>query len=110
MYHYMRQKNLPYSLDDVKKMTSACAICCEIKFFKPPIVNLIKNSQPFKKLSMDFKGPLPSKTKNHYIFAVVDEFSQFAFVFSGKDTSSRTFIWCLTLIYLRGDPQRTPLI
>ena len=42
MYHYVRQRNLPYSLDDVKRMTSACAICCEIKpkFFKPSIVNL----------------------------------------------------------------------
>ena len=64
------------SLDDVKKMTSACGICCEIKpkFFKPPIVNLIKSSQPFERLSMDFKGPLHSKTKNYYIFTVVDEF------------------------------------
>ena len=61
MYHYIRQRNLPYSLDDVKRMTSACGICCEIKpkFFKPPIVNLIKSSQPFERLSMDFKGPLP---------------------------------------------------
>ena len=45
MYHYIRQRNLPYLLDDVKRMTSACAICCEIKpkFFKPPIMNLIKS-------------------------------------------------------------------
>ena len=68
MYHNIQQKNLPYLLDDVKKMTSASAICCKIKpkFFKPPIVNLIKSSQPFERLSMNFKGPLPSKTKNHY--------------------------------------------
>ena len=58
-------------------MTSVSAICCEnkAKFFKPPIVNLIKCLQPFERLSMDFKGPLPSKTKNHYIFTVVNEFS-----------------------------------
>ena len=39
-------------------MTCACAIICEIKskFFKPAIVNLIKSSQPFKRLSMDFKS------------------------------------------------------
>ena len=98
MYHYIRQGNLPYLLDDVKKMTSACAIRCEInpKFFKPPIVNLIKSSQPFERLSMDFKGLLRSKTKNHYIFTVVDEFLQFPFVFACKDTSSRTII-----LYLR---------
>ena len=61
-------------------MTSTCAICCEIKakFFKLPIiVNLIKSLQPFERLSMDFKGPLPSKTKTHYIFTVVNEFSRF---------------------------------
>ena len=66
-----------YLFDDVKKMTSACAICCEIKpkFFKQPFVNLIKSLQPVKRLSMDFKGPLPSKTKNYYIFTVVNKFS-----------------------------------
>ena len=97
MYHYIRQTNLPYSLDDVKRMTSACAICCEIKpkFFKPPIVNLFKSLQPFQRVSIDFKDPLPSKTKNHYIFTVFDEFSRFSFVFACKDTSSRTFILCL---------------
>ena len=39
MYHYIRQRNLPFLLKDEKKMTSACAIYYEIKpkFFKPPI-------------------------------------------------------------------------
>ena len=82
-------------------MTSACAICCEIKpkFFKPPIVNLFKSSQPFQRVSIDFEGPLPSKTKNHYIFIVFDEFSRFSFVFACKDTSSRTFILCLRSLF-----------
>ena len=92
---------MSYSLDDVKRITSACAICCEIKpkFFKPPIVNLIKSSQPFERLSMDFKGPLRSKTKNHYIFTVVDEFSLFPFFFGCKDTSSGTVISCLRSLF-----------
>ena len=68
-------------------------------FFKPPIVNLIKRLQPFERLSTDFKGPLPSKTKNHYIFTVVDEFSRFHFVFACKDTSSRTVISCLRSLF-----------
>ena len=82
-------------------MTSACAICCEIKpkFFKSPIVNLIKSSQPFERLSMDFKDPLPSKTKYHYIFTIVDEFYLFLFVFACKDTSSRTVISCLRSLF-----------
>ena len=102
-HHHIQQRNLPYSLGNVEKMTSACAICCEIKpkFFKLPIVNLFKSSQPFERFSMDFKGPLPSKTKNHYIFTVVDvdEFSQFFFVFICKDTSSCTVISCLRSLF-----------
>ena len=49
---------------------------------------------------MDFKDSLPSKTKNHYIFTVVDEFSRFPFVFVCKDASSRTFISCLRSLFI----------
>ena len=50
---------------------------------------------------MDFKAPLPSKTKNHYIFTVVDQFSRFPFVFACKDTSSCTVtsISCLRSLF-----------
>ena len=61
-------------------------------------MNLIKSSQPFERLSKDFTGPLPSKTKNH-IFTVVDEFSRFPVVFACKDTSSRTVISCLRSLF-----------
>ena len=38
MYHYVRTKNLPYSLDELRKMTASCKICAEVKprFYKPP--------------------------------------------------------------------------
>ena len=38
MYHYVCAKNLPYSLDEVRKMTASCKICAEVKphFYKPP--------------------------------------------------------------------------
>ena len=50
MYHYVRLRNLSYLLDDVKRMTEARPICCEIKprFYKPPPANLIKSSQFFE--------------------------------------------------------------
>ena len=48
---------------------------------------------------MDFKGPLPSNTKNHCIFTVVDEFLRFPFAFACKDTSSRTVISCLRSLF-----------
>ena len=89
---------MPYSFDDVKKMTSVDAICGEInpKFFKLPIVSFIRSLQPFERLSMDFKGPLFSKTNNHYIFSVVYEFLQFSFFFSCR---SRTIILCLRSLF-----------
>ena len=44
MYHYVRSKNLLYSLDDVRQMTSHCKICAKIKprFLKPSISHLLK--------------------------------------------------------------------
>ena len=74
MHHYIKTKNLPYSLDEVRNMTASCKICAEIKpkFFKPPQTSLIKATQPMERFSMDFKGPLPSAGKNKYILTVVD--------------------------------------
>ena len=81
-------------------MTSACTICCEIKpkFLKPSIVNLIKSSQPFERLNMDFKGPLASKTKHHYNFTVVDEIS-LRFSRVKITVLARTLISCLRSLF-----------
>ena len=74
-YHFVKSKNLPFSLEDVHKMISNCRRCAEIKpFFKPPETHLIKATQPMECLSIDFKGPLPSSCKNKYILTAVDEF------------------------------------
>ena len=101
MYHYERHRNLPYSLDDVKQMTEACLICCEIKsrVYKFTRATLTKSSQLFERPSMGFKDPLPSTTKNHYLLTVADEFSRFLFVFSCSNASSRTVISCLNSLF-----------
>ena len=101
MFYYVGHGNLPYSLDDAKQINEACLICSEIKprFYQPPPAHLIKSSQPFQRLSKDFKGPLPSTTKNHYFLTVVDEFSKFPFVFSCSDVSSHTVISCLNSLF-----------
>ena len=31
MYHYVKTKNLPYSLDEIRKMTASCRVCAEVK-------------------------------------------------------------------------------
>ena len=47
MYHYVRSRNLPYSLDDVRQMTSRCKVSSEIKpTFLKPYMSLEKATQP----------------------------------------------------------------
>jgi len=95
--HYVRAKNLPYSVDDVRKVVHDCTVCAEVKpnLYKPPDAQLVKATQPFERLSLDFKGPLPSSTKNHYMWTVVDEHSRFPFAFPCRSTDTETVISCL---------------
>jgi len=96
MYHYIKTKNLPYSLDEVRKMTASCKICAEIKpkFFKPPQTSLIKATQPVERFSIDFKGPLPSASKSKYILILwLKSFHDFHSLF-------RVEIWTLILLLL----------
>ena len=100
--HFVRTKNLPYSIDDVRKIVNNCRICSEIKprYFSPPEVPLVKATQPFERLSLDFKGPLPSSSKNRYFLTVVDEFSRFPFAFPCRSTDAKTVIECLNKIFV----------
>ena len=93
MAAFVRSRNLPYSVEDIRKMTSGCRICAECKprFYIPPNkVKLIKATQPFERLNLDFKGPLPSNTKNKYILTVVDEYSRYPFAILCQDVSAST--------------------
>ena len=99
--HYVRSKNLPYSTTDVRNIVQSCKICCEIKpnFHKPVEAHLIKAMQPFDRLSIDFKGPLPTRTKNKFLFNIVDEYSRFVFSFPCVDCTSSTVIKCFTSLF-----------
>ena len=79
MSHFIRAKNLPASIEEIKTLTNNCKTCAECKprFYKSPNFHLIKSTQPFERLNMDFKGPLPAVSRNQYILTVVDEFSRF---------------------------------
>ena len=105
--HFVRAKNLPYSQEDVKKVTSSCHSCL---FLKPKFLKshgtLIKAIAPFQRMSIDFKGPLPaSKSGNRYLLTIIDEYSRFPFAYACRDTSSRTVTHCLsTLFALFGMP------
>ena len=73
MYHFVKSKNLPYSLEEVRKITRDCKICAETKprFVRPDKSNLIKSTTPFERLSVDFKGPLPSNNSISWMSIVV---------------------------------------
>ena len=66
--HFVRTKNLPCSLNEIKKMTSQCPVCCECKpqYHCQEKVPLIKATQPFERINIDFKGPLPTNNGNKY--------------------------------------------
>ena len=66
MSHFVRARNLPYSVEEIRAMTNTCRICCECKprFYRPGASHLIKATQAFERLNVDFKGPLPSNNKN----------------------------------------------
>ena len=49
---------------------------------------LIKATQPFQKLNIDFKVPLPSSaTGSKYMLTLVDEYSRFPFAFPCRNMS-----------------------
>ena len=83
--HFVRTKNLPFSQEDVKKVTSTCHSCL---FLKPKFLSrsqgtLIKAIAPFQRMSIDFKGPLPaSKNGNKYLLTIIDEYSRFPFAYA----------------------------
>ena len=67
--HVVRAKNLPFSTTDVKKVVNSCPICAEIKpqFHRGVNNVLIKATHPMERLSIDFKGPLPSSSNYKYL-------------------------------------------
>ena len=93
---------MPFSTEDVKKTCSTCRICAELKpqFCRPTPGTLIKSTQPMERLSIDFKGPLPTTSRNAYILTVVDEYSRFPFTFPCPNMHSSTVIKCLDQIFI----------
>ena len=101
LWHFIRSKNLPFSLEEVKRTVNSCGICCECKpkFYCPKEAHLIKATKPFERINIDFKGPLPSNNKNKYFLNVIDEYSRFPFVFPCADVSTPSVIKCLSTLF-----------
>ncbi|GFX76955.1 hypothetical protein TNCV_2258181 [Trichonephila clavipes] len=100
MHHWVRSKNLPFSLEDIKKVTNSCLKCNELKpRFVKNVGTLVKATAPFERLNLDFKGPLPSVSRNHYILTIADEFYRFPFAIPCSDISAKTVILHLKNIF-----------
>ena len=98
---YVKCKNLPFSINDVRKVVNSCSICAELKprFYRPPKNVLIKATKPFERLSIDFKGPLSSATKNKFMLTIIDEYSRFPFVYPCCSVDATTVIDCLSNLF-----------
>ena len=99
--HYVRSKNLPFSTEDVKKLCSSCSVCAELKprFFRKEEGTLIHSTAPMQRLSLDFKGPLPSSSRNTYILTIIDEFSRFPFAIPCPNMTAASVIKCLDSLF-----------
>jgi len=76
VYHFIRSRNLPCISDETKTAISDCRTCAEVKskFFKPAPGAFIKATHPWKRLSIDFKGPI--RRPKPYLYVVIDEYNR----------------------------------
>lgn len=83
MAHFVKRRNLPFSIEEIKRITESCKTCSECKpqYYHPGTLHLIKATQPFERLSLDFKGPLPTNNQNKFMLTIIDEYSRFPFCF-----------------------------
>ena len=97
--HFIRSKNLPYSVEEVKKVCTNCRICAEVKprYYSKPSKSLIKSTRLWERVRVDFKGPVAGRSNN--IFFVVDDLSRYPFAFACNNISSSTVIKCLGQLF-----------
>ncbi|XP_065678454.1 uncharacterized protein LOC136093395 [Hydra vulgaris] len=87
---------------EIKRVCSNCQICSKLKpkFYRSSnVFKLIKSIRPMDRLSIDLKGPLPSNSRNKYLFTVIDEYSRYSFAFPCPDISLTTVVNCLDQIF-----------
>ena len=101
MLHFVKSRNLPFSVEEVRTIVRTCPICleCKPRFYKPDTSPLIKATKPMERLNVDYKGPLPSYNKNIYFLNVVDEYSRFIWIFPCSNMDSSTVCRCLMEIF-----------
>ena len=101
LLHFVRARNLPFSTEEVKKTFGSCQVCAELKpqYYRPAEGTLIKATQLMERISIDFKGSLPTSSRNPYLRTVIDEFSRFPFAFPCPNMNTETVIKCLEQVF-----------
>ena len=80
----------------------ACTDCSEVKvklLKSKDNFNLIKATKTFERISLDFKGTLPTTSGNKYMLVIIDEYKRFAFVYACKNLKVSTIIVKLTDLF-----------
>ena len=101
-WHFIRSKNLPFSIEEVRQTCSQCTTCSALKprFYQPPQNQFIRATQAWERISIEFKGPLTTSHRgNKYLLIVVDGYSRFPFAFACKDTLTSSVTNCLALLF-----------
>ena len=101
LLHFVKSKNLLFSTEEVKRVCADCRICAELKpkCYSRNNSHLIKSTRPMERISIDFKGPLQSSSRNKYFVTIIDESSRFPFVIPCPDTSANSAIKALDVVF-----------
>ena len=95
LLQFVRTKNLPFATQDVRNVCSNCQVCAELKQNN----KLVKATRPMEQFCIDFKGPLPTSSKNKYFLTIIDEYFLFPFAIPCSNISTETVIKCLEVIF-----------
>jgi len=110
LYHFVRQRDLPHSCEETKRVCRNYRTCAEVKpFFRLSSQTLVQAVRPWDRLriwdrlSVDFRGPV--RGPRPYLLIVIDEYSRFPFVFPCKNVSSSSVVECLSSLFcIQGFP------
>jgi len=63
--HFVKVRNLPFSIDQIRQVICSCHACseCKPKYYQPEPMHLIKVTQPFVRMNIDFKVRFPVQIK-----------------------------------------------
>ena len=88
-------------MEEEKRICTECPVCARWKlwFHSSDSAGLSKAAQPMERLSMNFKGHLPSNTENRYMLVVIDKYSRFPIAFACLNMTLDVVIKCLSQLF-----------